>query len=195
MSELFDFEFSILETIVRGSVFYLAVVLIIRVIPKRETGSISPNDMIGLIIVGNLAGQAIAGEAMAGPDLLLLIAVVLAWSHVFNLLEYYFPRLRGVAQDTPTLLVYDGKIHSRQPASRETDRARTQRQHQEERGCRHLHGETGSARGRRPHKRRAEGPRVTEERRHAPGIRREKLVPRPGREHNRTLSFLRFIPC
>lgn len=110
MSDLFDFEFSILETIVRGSVFYLAVVLIIRVIPKRETGSISPNDMIGLVIVGNLAGQAIAGEAMSGPDLLLLIAVVLAWSHVFNLIEFHFPRLRGIAQDTPTLLVYDGKI-------------------------------------------------------------------------------------
>lgn len=110
MPELLTFESSILDTIVRGSVLYLLLVVILRVIPKRETGSLSANDMIGLVIVGNLAGQAIAGETTAGPDLLLLIAVVLLWGYLFNLLEFYFPRLRRVAQDTPTLLVYDGKI-------------------------------------------------------------------------------------
>lgn len=46
LSDLFDFEFSILETIVRGSVFYLALVVILRLIPKRETGSISDIAMV-----------------------------------------------------------------------------------------------------------------------------------------------------
>src|SRR5690606_18744541 len=62
------------------------------------------------VIVGNLAGNAIAGEATAAADLMLLIAVVLGWSYLLNLLEYHYPRWRNIAQDTPTLLIHDGKV-------------------------------------------------------------------------------------
>jgi hypothetical protein len=34
-----------------------------RVIPKRHTGNVSPNDLIALIIVGALAADAILGDA------------------------------------------------------------------------------------------------------------------------------------
>ena len=104
------FEIPIWLTILRGTGIYLVLAVILRVMPKRETGSLSPNDMIGLVIVGNLAANAIAGEATAAADLMLLVAVVLAWSYFLNLLEYHFPRWRTVAQDTPTLLIYDGKV-------------------------------------------------------------------------------------
>src|SRR5690554_4780943 len=104
------FEIPIWITVLRGTGLYLVLAVILRLMPKRETGSLSPNDMIGLIIVGNLAGNAIAGEATAAADLMLLIAVVLGWSYLLNLLEYHYPRWRNIAQDTPTLLIHDGKV-------------------------------------------------------------------------------------
>ena len=110
MSHFLVFENPIWETIGRGTLFYLSLVVVLRLIPKRETGSISANDMIGLVIVGDLAGEAIGGGTTSGPDLLLLIIVVLGWSYALNLLEYYFPRFRRVAQDTPTLLIYNGEV-------------------------------------------------------------------------------------
>jgi uncharacterized membrane protein YcaP (DUF421 family) len=42
---------------------YLATAVIMRVIPKRHTGNVSPNDLIALIIVGALAADAILGDA------------------------------------------------------------------------------------------------------------------------------------
>jgi hypothetical protein len=32
------------------------------------------------------------------PDALVLVLVVLAWSYLFNLLEYYFPPFRRIAE-------------------------------------------------------------------------------------------------
>ena len=110
MGEEVWFQFPIWMTVLRGTGLYLALAVILRLMPKRETGSLSPNDMIGLVIVGNLAATAIAGKATSAADLMLLLSVVLAWSYLLNLLEYHFPRWRGVAQDSPTLLIYNGKV-------------------------------------------------------------------------------------
>ena len=104
------FEIPIWITVLRGSAIYLTLAVVLRLMPKRETGSLSPNDMIGLVIVGNLAANSIAGAATAAADLMLLAAVVLAWSYILNLLEYHFPRWRKVAQDSPTLLIHNGEI-------------------------------------------------------------------------------------
>src|SRR5690554_2986153 len=106
------FESPIWLTILRGTGVYLLLAVILRLMPKRETGSLSPNDIIGLVIVANLAGDAIAGEVVAAADLMLLVTVDLGWSYILNLLEYHFPRWRTIAQDTPTLLIHNGEVLS-----------------------------------------------------------------------------------
>lgn len=39
-----------------------------------------------------------------------MIAVIVLWDYLFNLAEYYFPRFRGIAQDSPTLLIHHGVL-------------------------------------------------------------------------------------
>lgn len=110
MTETFTFETPLVEILVRGTAVYLTIALIYRLMPKRQTGNLSPNDLISLIIRG-LAAGAIAGKARTVPNILLMIVVVvIGWDYVFNVVEYYFPRLRGVAQDSPTLLIYNGRL-------------------------------------------------------------------------------------
>lgn len=106
------FEAPLWETALRGTVVYFVVAALMRLIPKRQTGNLSPNDLIALVIVGNLAGGGILGESKALGDILLLVTVILAWDYALNMLEYYFPRFRRVAQDSPTLLVHNGRILS-----------------------------------------------------------------------------------
>ncbi|MBE7927590.1 DUF421 domain-containing protein [Pseudomonas saudiphocaensis] len=113
------FEAPLWEILVRGSAVYLLVAVLLRLLPKRQMGSIAPNDMIALVIVGSLAADAIMGDIKAAADILLLIVVILAWDYLSNLAEYHFPRFRGVAQDSPTLLVYQG-VRLRENLRKET---------------------------------------------------------------------------
>lgn len=110
MTETFILETPFWEIIVRGTVVYVVISLFFRLIPKRQSGNLSPNDLIALIIVGGLAATAISGKARTLSDILLMIAVVLGWDYLFNVLEYYFPGLRRIAQDSPTLLIYNGRL-------------------------------------------------------------------------------------
>lgn len=94
----------------RATLVYFALAVVIRLIPKRHTGNVSPNDLIALIIVGSLAADAIIGDAGTLLDALLMACVILLWDYAFNLLEYYVPRFRRVAQDSPTLLIHNGEL-------------------------------------------------------------------------------------
>lgn len=110
MSSIFALETSLWEILIRGTVVYLAIASIVRFLPKRQMGNLSPNDVLAFVIIGGLAADAIIGEAKAIPDILLMIVVITFWSYAFNLLEYYFPKLRQVAQDSPTFLIHNGRL-------------------------------------------------------------------------------------
>jgi uncharacterized membrane protein YcaP (DUF421 family) len=104
------FDMPVLEILFRGTVAYFAIILAIRFIPKRQTGDLSSNDVVALVIVGSLASDAIVGDTSALTDILLMIIVVLFWDYIFNLLEYHLPKFRKVSQHSPTLLIYDGQL-------------------------------------------------------------------------------------
>lgn len=110
LANAFVLETPLWEIIARGTAVYVILAIVIRLIPKRQTGNISANDMISLVIVGALAADAIISDATALLDILLMIVVVLLLDYLSNLTEYYFPRFRQVAQDTPTLLIHNGQL-------------------------------------------------------------------------------------
>lgn len=110
MVDAFALETPLWELIARGTVVYLALAVALRLMPKRNSGNLSPNDMIALIIVGTLAADGMIGDANTVTDLLVIVAVVLLCDYLFNLGEYYFPRLRGIDQHAPTLLIHDGVL-------------------------------------------------------------------------------------
>ena len=108
--EMLSPTLSILEIAVRSTIGFLALVALIRFVPKRNTGRISPNDMLVLIVVGSLGADAIAGGTSSAGDLLLMVAMVLAWAYVLDLLEYHVPAVQRVMRHRQTLLIKDGRF-------------------------------------------------------------------------------------
>jgi uncharacterized membrane protein YcaP (DUF421 family) len=61
MAEVFGLSKPLWEIIVRATVVYFVLVFLVRVIPKRNAGHISPNDMLTLIVIGGMGTDAIMG--------------------------------------------------------------------------------------------------------------------------------------
>ena len=89
---------------------YLSIVFLLRVVPKRRSGSISPNDMIALVLIGALAGDAVMGGSTSIADILLMIAVVIGWGYLLDVLEYHFPLVHRLLREPQTALIRDGQI-------------------------------------------------------------------------------------
>lgn len=110
VGKIFLPEVPLLEIVLRGTLTYLALCVLMRVVPKRQAGELSPNDMLLVVIVGGVAVAAIAKEYMALPDVLILIATILGWNFALDWLAYRFPKLRPILREPPTLLVQQGQF-------------------------------------------------------------------------------------
>ena len=110
MAEVFGLTLPLWEIAIRATVVYFALVVLVRVIPKRNAGHISPNDMLTLIVIGGMGTDAVMGGSSSVGDIVLMIGLIVAWSYVIDILEYRFPALGRVFRDRQTLLIQDGRL-------------------------------------------------------------------------------------
>ena len=110
MSEIFQLTMPLWEIALRASLVYIALVLLVRFVPKRNAGHISPNDLLTVIVIGGMGTDAIMGGSASVGDTLLLIAIVTFWAYLLDSLEYRIPVLRRLLRDRPTPLIEDGRL-------------------------------------------------------------------------------------
>lgn len=110
MADALTLTMPVWEIVARTSLVYLSIVLLLRVVPKRRSGSISPNDMISLVLIGAVAGDAVMGGSSSIVDILLMIAVVIGWGYLLDVLEYHFPLMHRLLREPQTALIRDGQI-------------------------------------------------------------------------------------
>jgi uncharacterized membrane protein YcaP (DUF421 family) len=70
-----------LEIILRGSVTYLSIFLLMRFGLKRESGSIGTADLLMVVMIADAAQNAMAGEYKSITDGLILVGTILFWNH------------------------------------------------------------------------------------------------------------------
>src|SRR5690606_27486448 len=80
MDSLFAFEKPVRELLLRGTLAYLAIVCVLRGIPKRHLSHLSPNDFIALVIIGGLTTDAIGGGSSSVVHYLVMAVVVIVRS-------------------------------------------------------------------------------------------------------------------
>jgi uncharacterized membrane protein YcaP (DUF421 family) len=108
--EMFRPELPIWEVALRGTVGWLALVVLVRIVPKRNAGAISPNDMLVLVVIGSFTADAIMAGSTSAGDLFSMTLVVLLWGYVLDALELRFPALRPLMRHRTTPLIENGRM-------------------------------------------------------------------------------------
>jgi len=98
------------EIVVRGTLTYLALFFILRVVLKRETGQVGMTDLLVVVLLADAAQNALADNYRSVPDGVLLVATIVFWNHALNWLGYRFPRIERLVHPPPLLLVKEGRI-------------------------------------------------------------------------------------
>ena len=110
MLEAIELSAPLPRFLIRGTVIYFAVVIAVRLLPKREIGSHSPSDMLALVMMGALVADGMSIGSEEPIDFLLLAVVVLAWDWVVNALEFRFPLIARLTAESPVVIVRDGRL-------------------------------------------------------------------------------------
>lgn len=110
MQDMFALTHSVPVTILRASIVYLILLVIIRYLPKRNIGSIAPHDILILVVIGGLANDGILGGADSISDFLLMTSVIIVWALIVDWLDYRFSVLAWIFKSRETHLVQQGRI-------------------------------------------------------------------------------------
>lgn len=97
------------EILLRGTFMYLALCFLLRIVPKRNIGSFTPTDLLILLLIVEVSGNAASKNEMSIPDALLTVAVVQFWGIALDWLSYHYPKLRPILEESPSVLIRDGR--------------------------------------------------------------------------------------
>ncbi|MCO1595373.1 DUF421 domain-containing protein [Micromonospora sp. RHAY321] len=108
--KLFVPDTPLLEIVVRGSVMYLALFALLRVILKRESGTTGVTDLLVIVLLADAAQNGMSGGYTTITDGVLLVAVIIGWSYVLNAVAYRWSVAARLIRPGSLVLVRDGRI-------------------------------------------------------------------------------------
>jgi uncharacterized membrane protein YcaP (DUF421 family) len=107
---LFSFDVPVLEILVRGSVIYISLFILLRVVLKRQAGSLGMTDLLLITLIADASQNGMAGQYMSLPAGLVLVSTIIFWSYAFDWLSYKFPWFNRLTEPPPLPLIKDGKM-------------------------------------------------------------------------------------
>lgn len=113
IAQLMQFTVAPLELILRGTIMFWFLLLIFRLILRRDIGSASITDFLFVVILGDAAQNAMIGEGSSVSDGMLLVSTLVAWNYSLDVLGYRFPWIDRLLSARKLCLVRDGKLQRR----------------------------------------------------------------------------------
>ncbi|HJU40683.1 MAG TPA: YetF domain-containing protein [Tahibacter sp.] len=98
------------ELVIRGSVVFLVLFAMLRLIGRRQVGQLTPFDLVLLLIISNAVQNAMVGSDNSLAGGLIVAAVLVAWNFVFGALALRSRRIERVLEGSPELLVLHGRV-------------------------------------------------------------------------------------
>ena len=103
-------QMSLPEGFVRGTLVYISVILLLRIILKRQAGKVALSDLLVVSMVAGVCRNPLVRDAYSILDGMLVVGTVLFWSYALDWLSYYVPFMHKVLHPAPVLLIRDGTL-------------------------------------------------------------------------------------
>ncbi|EEG76464.1 YetF domain-containing protein [Dethiobacter alkaliphilus] len=94
----------------RSAILYLAVLLAIRIMGKREVGQLSAFDLVVAIMIAELAAMSMEQIDMPLHEGLIPIFTLVALEILFAFLSMKSHTIRGIVDGGPSIVIANGKI-------------------------------------------------------------------------------------
>jgi uncharacterized membrane protein YcaP (DUF421 family) len=97
-----------MEIVVRATVIYFFLFVVMRAGGKRELSEMSPFDLVLLVTMGDLVQQAVTQEDFSLVGAFMAIGTLTLWVAIFSFLSFKSSRLRRLFDGDPVVMVDRG---------------------------------------------------------------------------------------
>jgi len=99
-----------LEIVIRGTVVYVALFLLLRLVLRRQATDLGVTDLLVIVLIADAAQNAMADDYRSLPDGILLVAVIVFWAWALDWLGFRFPLVQRLLKPPKLPLVEDGRL-------------------------------------------------------------------------------------
>jgi uncharacterized membrane protein YcaP (DUF421 family) len=110
MEELFGFDVSPWEMIVRGTVMYWFLFALFRFVLRRDVGSLAIADVLLVVLIADAAQNAMSGTYNSVSSGIVLVATIAGWNYLLDWASYHSDRVRRFVEPPPLRLIRDGRL-------------------------------------------------------------------------------------
>ena len=98
-----------MDIVIRAVVIFIFLVLMMRIVGRRELSTLEPIDLILLIVIGDLVQQGVTQSDHSVSGAVLAAGTFAVLTVLLSYLGFRFKRLRPVIDGEPLILLQDGK--------------------------------------------------------------------------------------
>ena len=102
-----------MDLVLRAGFVFCFILLLTRVIGKRELSSLEPFDLILLIVLGDALQQGLTQDDYSLTGAVLVVGTIAVLQVAVSWISYRFPRTRPVLQGEPLIIMQDGEVIER----------------------------------------------------------------------------------
>jgi uncharacterized membrane protein YcaP (DUF421 family) len=110
-AELLTPTHSFAEIMLRGTVMYLSLFLILRFVMLRQSSTIGIADILVVVLIADAAQNGFAKEYQSLTEGILLVLTIVFWNVFLNWLSYRFKVFERLVSPPPLRLVDNGKMN------------------------------------------------------------------------------------
>ena len=99
-----------MDLVVRATVAFALVLLLTRLVGRRELSSLQPFDVILLVVIGDLVQQGVTQNDFSVTGMILVGGTIGILTVATSFLGFRFRRLRPLLEGEPVVIVDDGKV-------------------------------------------------------------------------------------
>jgi uncharacterized membrane protein YcaP (DUF421 family) len=104
---------SLAEMMLRGTVMYLSLFLILRFVMLRQSSTLGIADILVIVVIADAAQNGFAKEYKSVTEGLVLVLTIVFWDMLLNWLSYHFKLFERLLAPAPLSLVENGRVNRR----------------------------------------------------------------------------------
>lgn len=98
-----------MDLVLRAVFVFFFLLVLTRVIGKRELSSLQPFDLILLIILGDAVQQGLTQDDYSLTGVVLVVGTIAVLQVLVSWLTYRYPRIRPIVDGEPVIVLQDGE--------------------------------------------------------------------------------------
>ena len=99
-----------METVLRVGFAYVFILLVLRVMGKRELSQLTPLELVMLLLIPEIVAQGVVREDFSMTNAVIAVTTLTSLVFLTSVLSYRFKWFGGLLEGKPSLLVERGRL-------------------------------------------------------------------------------------